>query len=82
MADKKVIIYSTEWCAFCKDLKAFLDSKGVAWEEKDVEHDASAYHELTEKMGEEVRAVPVSDVFGTMIIGFDRPAIEKALASQ
>lgn len=80
-ATQPVIIYSTEWCAFCKHLKAYLDDKKVPWVEKDIEHDAEAYKEVSAKMGGEVRGVPVSDVLGTMVLGFDRPAIDKALAA-
>jgi len=77
-----VIIYSTTWCGYCGALKDFLDKKKVAWVEKDIEKDAEAYREVTEKMNGEVRGVPVSDVHGTMVLGFDRPAIEAALAKQ
>ncbi|HAC55896.1 TPA: NrdH-redoxin [Candidatus Saccharibacteria bacterium] len=82
MADttNPVIIYSTTWCGYCGALKDFLDKKNVAWVEKDIEKDAEAYREVTEKMQGEVRGVPVSDVHGTMVLGFDRPAIEAALA--
>jgi glutaredoxin len=80
-AENPVIIYSTEWCAFCKHVKAYLDSKNVPWVEKDIEHDADAYREVSKKMGGPVSAVPVSDVNGTMILGFDRPAIDRALAA-
>lgn len=74
-----VIIYSTTWCAYCKLLKQYLDNKGVAWVEKDIERDADAYHELMEKTGGEARGVPISDVRGTMVLGFDRPALDAAL---
>lgn len=75
-----VIIYSTTWCAYCKLLKQHLDNKGVKWVEKDIERDADAYHELMEKTGGQARGVPVSDVRGTIVLGFDRPAIDAALA--
>lgn len=75
-----VIIYSTTWCAYCKLLKQYLDNKGVKWVEKDIERDAAAYQELMEKTGGSVRGVPVSDVRGSMVLGFDRPAIDAALA--
>lgn len=82
MSDKEnpVIIYSTTWCAYCKLLKQYLDNKGVKWIEKDIERDADAYRELMEKTGGNARGVPVSDVRGSMVLGFDRPAIDAALA--
>lgn len=76
-----VIIYSTTWCGYCSALKDYLDKKNVAWVEKDIEKDAAAYKEVIEKMNGEMRGVPVSDVHGTIVLGFDRPAIDAALAA-
>lgn len=76
-----VIIYSTTWCAYCKMVKQYLDDKGVAWVEKDIENDATAHEELMGKIGGDFRGVPVSDVNGTMVLGFDRPSIDAALAN-
>ena len=76
-----VVVYSTTWCGYCKALKQYLDGKGVAWVEKDVEQDKAAYAELMEKTGGDFRGVPVSDVHGTMVLGFDRPKIDAALAA-
>lgn len=83
MADSTnpVIIYSTEWCAYCKHVEGYLTDKNVPWVTKDIEHDAAAYKEVEGKMGGPVRSVPVIDVNGTMILGFDRPAIDAALAA-
>ena len=78
--DSHVIIYSTTWCGYCKMLKQYLDNKNVAWIEKDIEKDAEAYHEVMEKTGGQARGVPISDVRGTMVLGFDRPGIDAALA--
>lgn len=75
-----VIIYSTTWCGYCGMLKKYLDDKGVAWVEKDIEKERDSYQELMEKMQGSVRGVPVSDIHGTMVTGFDRPAIDAALA--
>ena len=76
-----VIIYSTTWCAYCKMLKQYLTDKGVAWVEKDIENDAAAHGELMEKIDGNFRGVPVSDVNGTIVLGFDRPSIDAALAA-
>ena len=75
-----VIIYSTTWCAYCKMLKKYLDDKKVEWVEKDIEQDADAHKELMGKIGGDFRGVPVSDVNGTIVLGFDRPAIDSALS--
>lgn len=76
---EKVIIYSTDWCAYCKMAKKYLDDKGVAWEEKNIEHDPAAHAELMEKIGGNFRGVPVIDAFGTIVLGFDRAKIDAAV---
>jgi glutaredoxin 3 len=76
-----VIIYSTTWCGYCSMLKQYLDGKKVAWVEKNIENDATAYKELMEKIHGDFRGVPVSDVNGTMVLGFDRAGIDAALAN-
>jgi glutaredoxin-like YruB-family protein len=82
MADNDaVIIYSTTWCGYCGMLKKYLDDKGVKWIEKDIEKDASAYEELMQKTNGDFRGVPVSDVKGNIVLGFDRPAIDNFLAA-
>lgn len=82
MADtaNPVIVYSTTWCGYCKMVKKYLDDKKVAWVEKDVEKDREAYDELMGKIGGDFRGVPVTDVNGTIVLGFDRPMIDEALA--
>ena len=75
----KVIIYSTPWCAFCKTEKEWLDSLGVQYTSKDIEVDPANKAELFEKVGEGFRGVPVTDINGTIIHGFDRPKIQEAL---
>lgn len=62
-------------------LKQYLDNKGVAWIEKDIETDTSAHEELMGKIGGNFRGVPVSDVNGTIVLGFDRPSIDAALSN-
>lgn len=77
--ESKVIIYSTTHCAFCKVEKQYLQKIGVEYAEKDIETDHDAYNELMQKMGGAVRGVPVTDINGTIITGFDRNQINNAL---
>lgn len=74
-----VIIYSTTWCAFCKTEKQYLESKNVPLVMKDVEADEEAYNELMEKIGGNFQGVPVTDIGGDIILGFDRPKIDAAV---
>ncbi len=80
-SEKSIIIYSTTWCGYCKMLKKYLDDKGVKWTEKDIEQDAAAHAELMEKIGGDFPGVPVTDVGGTIVLGFDRPSLDAAIAS-
>lgn len=79
MAEPKVIIYSTTWCGFCKSEKQYLDGKNVPYVDKDVEKDEAAQKELLEKLGGNFQGVPVTDIAGEMILGFDRPKIDAAI---
>ncbi len=75
----KVIIYSTPTCVFCKNVKAMLDEKGVAYEEINVLADSAKAQEMIDKSGQ--MGVPVTDIKGTVIVGFDKPKLEAALAT-
>ncbi|HET7060521.1 MAG TPA: glutaredoxin domain-containing protein [Candidatus Saccharimonadales bacterium] len=76
-AASKIIVYSADWCAFCHAAKDYLDKKGVKYTEKNVEKDPAAGLESVDKSGQ--RGIPVIDIDGTVIIGFDRPKIDFAL---
>lgn len=78
----KVTVYSTTWCAFCNTEKQWLDKLGVEYESKNIEEDEAAHKELLEKIGGNFQGVPVTDIAGEMILGFDRPKLETALKAQ
>jgi glutaredoxin-like YruB-family protein len=77
MNTPKVTIYSAPWCAFCHMTKHYLDSLGVKYENVDVEKDPSAARQLIEKTGQ--AGIPVIEVDGEIIIGFDKIKIDEAL---
>ena len=77
MSDKKITIYGAEWCAFCHMVKRYLDDKGIKYTYIDVDHDPKAGLEAVNKSGQ--RGIPVTDLGGDIIIGFDRPKIDAAL---
>jgi glutaredoxin 3 len=72
-----VIVYSASWCAFCHAAKDYLDKKGVTYTDKDVDSDKAIAQESVDKSGQ--MGIPVLDINGTIIIGFDRPRIDAAL---
>lgn len=78
MDTKQVTIYSASWCAFCHMAKQYLDQRGIPYTDKDVEHDLKAANEAVTKSGQ--RGIPVIDIDGQIIVGFDKPKIDAALA--
>jgi glutaredoxin 3 len=72
-----ITIYSADWCAFCHAAKDYLDKKGVKYTERNVEHDQEFAREAVQKSGQ--TGIPVIDIDGTVIIGFDRPKIDAIL---
>jgi len=72
-----VIIYSADWCAFCHEAKRYFDSLGIKYEEKNVEEDLTSAQEAVDKSHQ--MGIPVIDINGTIIVGFDRPKIDDAL---
>lgn len=70
-------IYSTPTCPYCKMAKSFLAEKNVEFTDVDVSTDQKAAEEMVEKTGQ--MGVPVLDIDGEIIIGFDRDAIEAAI---
>lgn len=81
-AKPQVTIYSTSWCGFCHSLEQYLEQKKVTYVTKDIEKDESAYNELMETIGGtgNFRGVPTSSINGEIVVGFDRPKIDSALA--
>ena len=73
----QVLIYSTPTCPWCMRTKAFLKEKKVAFKDFDVSSDEPARNQLIEKSGQ--LGVPVLDIGGKIIVGFDQKAIEAAL---
>lgn len=75
----KVTVYSTPWCAFCKTEKQYLEHLGVAFVAKDVEKQPEAMAELDAKLGGNFTGVPVTDICGEIVTGFDRRKIDELL---
>jgi len=77
MADVKV--YSTETCPWCHRVKDYLKEKGVEFDDINVAGNQEAINEMVQKSGQ--MGVPVLDIRGTIIVGFDQEAIDKALGA-
>ena len=72
-----ITIYSADWCAFCHAAKGYLDKLGIQYVDKNVETDQTAMQEAISKSGQS--GIPVIDIDGTIIIGFDRPKLDAIL---
>ena len=75
--DKKVKIYTTPTCTYCKMTKEFFTEKNVQYEEVDVANDEKAKEEMIEKS--EQTGVPVIMINGEIIIGFDKEKLSELL---
>ena len=76
--EKRITVYVTRWCAYCRKATKLLDSLGVRYTVKDVEKDRKANSEMLSKTRGRP-GVPVVDIDGTVIHGYDPYAIKRAL---
>lgn len=78
----EVILYMTSWCGYCRQAKSYLNARKVFFTEKDIEKDPEASKELAQKAaraGVKPQGVPVIDVRGKLVLGFDQNALNGAL---
>jgi len=73
----KAIVYSTPTCPYCVTLKEFLKENNVEFDDIDVSADPSKADEMIKKSGQ--MGVPVVDINGTIVIGFDKEKISELL---
>ncbi|MCD6247723.1 MAG: glutathione S-transferase N-terminal domain-containing protein [Candidatus Diapherotrites archaeon] len=74
---QKVIVYSTPTCPYCDLAKRYLREKGAEYIDYNVAADREKAKEMYMKSGQ--LGVPVLDINGTIIVGFNKAAIDKAL---
>ena len=72
-----ITVYSTPTCPYCKLAKQYLTEKGFAHEDVDVAADQARAEEMIKKSGQ--MGVPVIDIGGTIIVGFDKVKMNAAL---
>jgi len=73
----KVTIYSTPTCHFCHMAKDYFIANGVVFEDFNVATDLEKRKEMMEKSGQ--MGVPVIDIDGKLIVGFNKPVIDQLL---
>ena len=77
MAQKQITIYSTPTCHFCHAAKDFFTAHNVAFTEHNVASDLAKRQEMIQKSGQ--MNVPVIDIDGKIIVGYDELAFRKLL---
>lgn len=74
---QRVIVFTTPTCTYCNAVKRYLRQQKVRFREVDVSRDAAAARDMQRRSGQ--MGVPVVDINGRIIVGFDRPRIDQAL---
>jgi glutaredoxin-like YruB-family protein len=72
-----VSVYSTPTCPFCKQTKAFLKEHSIEFTDIDVMADQDKAREMIQKTGQ--LGVPVTDIDGEIVIGFDQKKLSQLL---
>lgn len=72
-----VIMYSTPSCGFCRMAKSYFQQNKIPFTEYNVASNSEKAQEMVSKSGQ--MGVPVIDINGKIIVGFDRAAINQAL---
>jgi glutaredoxin-like YruB-family protein len=74
----RVIVFSTPTCSFCNMAKQYFRQKGVKFKDVDVSRDPAAARDMVRRSGQQ--GVPVIDIGGKIVVGFDRVRIDKYLS--
>ena len=78
MTDKKVVIYSTPTCPYCKRAKDYLSRKGIPYTDINVAQDREKAKEMIQKSGQ--MGVPVITIDNEIIVGFNQALLDKLLS--
>ncbi len=73
----RVIVFSTPTCPYCHAVKRYLQQRGIPFKDIDVSRDPIAARDMVRRSGQQ--GVPVIDINGKIIVGFDRAKIDAAL---
>ena len=73
----KVTVYSAAWCPWCNKAKEWLNAHKIKYAVKDVDKDHMAAEVMVRKSGQ--TGIPVIDIDGEIVIGYDVPRLSKAL---
>ncbi|MBI4177083.1 MAG: NrdH-redoxin [Candidatus Aenigmarchaeota archaeon] len=72
----KVIVYGAEWCPWCHKVKDFLNTNKIKFDDRNVDEPKWAKDSF-DKSGQ--TGIPVTDIDGNIVIGYDVPVLKKLL---
>jgi len=78
MVDKKVVVYSTPTCPYCKRVKDYLSRKEIPFVNHNVAEDRDAAKEMIKKSGQ--MGVPVIIIDGEVVVGFNKSLLDTLLS--
>jgi glutaredoxin-like YruB-family protein len=73
----RVIVFSTPTCTYCNAAKRYFREKGIKFRDVDVSRDQAAARDMVRRSGQ--MGVPVIDIGGKIVVGFDRSKINQYL---
>jgi glutaredoxin-like YruB-family protein len=73
----KVIVFSTPTCPHCRHAKQYLRQKNIQFRDVDVSRDMQAARDMVRRSGQQ--GVPVIDIDGKIVVGFNRAKIDQLL---
>ncbi len=73
----RVIVFSTPTCTYCNAAKRYFREKGIRFNDIDVTRDPAAARDMVRRSGQQ--GVPVIDIGGRIVVGFNRPVIDQLL---
>ena len=73
----RVILFTTPSCSYCRMAKKYFREHGIRFKDVDVSRDAAAARDMVRRSGQQ--GVPVIDIGGKVVVGFDRPKIDRLL---
>lgn len=77
---RTVVVYSSPGCPACAQLKNYLRRNGISYRSVDISRDQQAARRLAQRSGK--MAVPQTDIDGQLVVGFDRPRLNRLLGIQ
>jgi glutaredoxin-like YruB-family protein len=73
----KVVVFSTPTCSYCNMAKSYFREKGIKFTDIDVSRDQAAARDMVRRSGQ--MGVPVIDIGGKIVVGFNRPQVNTLL---